>query len=56
MLPPTKKEVLEACHVLLLAEQDEKAAKRKSRNPRKNNKENCTPSMSPKKRHTIAVL
>ncbi|KAF8233746.1 hypothetical protein L208DRAFT_1377196 [Tricholoma matsutake] len=54
MLPPTKKEILEACHSLLLADQDEKASKEKSKKPRKADKENCTPGASPKKR-TIAV-
>jgi hypothetical protein len=44
MPPPTKKEILKARHVLLLSEQDAKAVKKKTKKPRKNDKENCTPS------------
>jgi hypothetical protein len=44
MPPPTKKEILEAHRVLLLSEQDAKAVKKKTKKPRKNDKENCTPS------------
>ncbi|KAF8222626.1 hypothetical protein L208DRAFT_1426292 [Tricholoma matsutake] len=57
MPPPTKKEILEVHCVLLLAEQDEKAAKKKSQKPCKNNKENHTPTGNslPKKKCTIAV-
>jgi hypothetical protein len=54
MPSPTKKEILKACHILLLADQDEKAAKKKSKKPQKADKENCTPGASLKK-CTIAV-
>jgi hypothetical protein len=52
---PSKKEILEARRVLLLADQDEKAAKKKPKKTRKTDKENRTPGASPKKKRNIAV-
>jgi hypothetical protein len=57
MLPPTKKEILEARRVLLLSEQDEKSVKKKkTRNLGKTTKKIALRVLARRKRRSVPLL